>query len=146
MHLRLVFRFLAPAIFCAVRLCHPAAAADKLLFDFQGAADLKAWSQFLPDSPQVPGAKDQFWKETHGSDWDGEDPDFLPIFAAYGPSQGTTNVWDFTQAVKWWTGGKHPNYGFTLHNADYTTVDYLWVHSRWARNVSLRPAMMVIYE
>ena len=111
MHLRLVFRFLAPAILCAVRLCHPAA-ADKLLFDFQGAADLKAWSQFLPDSPQVPGAKDQFWKETHGSDWDGEDPDFLPIFAAYGPSQGTTNVWDFTQAVKWWTGGKHPNYGY----------------------------------
>jgi hypothetical protein len=57
MHLRLGFRFLAPAIFCAVRLCHPAA-AEKLLFDFQGAADLKAWSQFLPDSPQVPGAKE----------------------------------------------------------------------------------------
>jgi hypothetical protein len=91
-------------------------------------------------------AKDRFWKETHGSNWDSDDPDFLPIFAAYGPSQGTTNVWDFTEAVKWWTGGKHPNYGFTLYNGDYTAVDYLWVHSRWVKDVSRRPAMMVIYE
>ncbi|MGA2621718.1 MAG: DNRLRE domain-containing protein, partial [Thermoguttaceae bacterium] len=91
-------------------------------------------------------AKDRFWKETHGSNWDSDDPDFLPIFAAYGPSQGTANVWDFTEAVKWWTDGKHPNYGFTLYNGDYTAVDYLWVHSRWVKDVSRRPAMMVIYE
>ncbi len=91
-------------------------------------------------------AKDQFWKETHGSSWDGDDPDFLPMFIAYGPSQGTANVWDFTQAVEWWTDGAHPNYGFTLYNANYTMVDYLWVHSRWAKDAKQRPAMMVIYE
>jgi hypothetical protein len=91
-------------------------------------------------------AKDRFWKETHGSSWDGDDPDFLPTFIAFGPSQGTANVWDFTEAVKWWTDGKHPNHGFTLYNADYTSVDYLWVHSRWVKDVSRRPAMMVIYE
>ena len=34
------------------------AAAEKLLFDFKDGADLKAWSQFLPDNPKVPGAKE----------------------------------------------------------------------------------------
>jgi hypothetical protein len=91
-------------------------------------------------------AKDRFWKETHGSSWDGDDPDFLPMFIACGSSQGTANVWDFTQAVQGWTDGRHLNYGFTLYNADYTMVDYLWVHSRWAKDVNRRPAMMVIYE
>lgn len=91
-------------------------------------------------------AKDQFWKESHGSNWDGDDPDFLPIFAAYGPSQGMTNVWDFTEAVKWWTDGKHLNHGFTLYNAmlDYRVGFMAW--SRWAKEISRRPAMMVIYE
>ena len=91
-------------------------------------------------------AKDRFWKETHGSSWDGNDPDFLPMFIAYGSSQGTANVWDFMQAVRCWTDGTHPNHGFTLYNADYTMVDYLWVHSRWAKEVRQRPALMVIYE
>jgi hypothetical protein len=91
-------------------------------------------------------AKDQFWKELHGASWDGDDPDFLPMFIAHGPSQGTTNAWDFTQALKWWTDGKHPNHGFTLYNAVRSNVDYLWVHSCRAKEVRLRPAMMVIYE
>ena len=91
-------------------------------------------------------AKDRFWKETHGSNWDGDDPDFLPMFIAYGPSQGTANVWDFTEAVKWWTDGRHPNHGFTLYNGDYTAVDYLWVYSRWAKEIRQRPAMVVIHE
>ncbi|HKI18830.1 MAG TPA: DNRLRE domain-containing protein, partial [Isosphaeraceae bacterium] len=91
-------------------------------------------------------AKDQFWKELHGASWDGDDPDFLPMFIAHGPSQGTTNAWDFTQAVKWWTDGKHPNHGFTLYNAARSSVDYLWVHSCRAKDVRLRPALMVIYE
>jgi hypothetical protein len=91
-------------------------------------------------------AKDQFWKEVHGASWDSDDPDFLPMFIAHGPSQVTTNVWDFTQAVKWWTDGKHPNHGFTLYNAVRSNVDYLWVHSSKAKDVHLRPAMMVIYE
>ncbi len=91
-------------------------------------------------------AKDRFWKELHGASWDGDDPDFLPMFIAHGPSQGTTNVWDFTQAVKWWTDGKHPNHGFTLYNAVRSNVDYLWVHSCRAKEVRLRPAMVAIYE
>jgi hypothetical protein len=93
-------------------------------------------------------AKDRFWKETHGSSWDGEDPDFLPIIAAYGPGQGTTNVWDFTEAVKWWTDGKHPNHGFTLNNAGrglHNTMGFD-AYSRWAKEISRRPAMVVIYE
>lgn len=91
-------------------------------------------------------AKDQFWKESHGSSWDGDDPDFLPMFAAYGPSQGTTNVWDFTEAVKWWTDGNHRNHGFTLYNAmlDYRVGFMAW--SRWAKEINRRPAMMVVYE
>ena len=68
------------------------------------------------------------------------------MFIAHGPSQGTTNTWDFTQAVKWWTDGKHPNHGFTLYNAVRSNVDYLWVHSCKAKDVRLRPALMVIYE
>jgi len=91
-------------------------------------------------------ARDQFWQELHGASWDGTDPDFLPMFIAHGPSQGTTNGWDFTQAVKWWTDGKHPNHGFTLYNGVRTNVDYLWVHSCRTKEVRLRPAMMVIYE
>jgi hypothetical protein len=91
-------------------------------------------------------AKDQFWKELHGASWDGDDPDFLPMFIAHGPSQGTTSVWDFTEAVKWWTDGMHPNHGFTLYNAARSNVDYLWVQSCKARDVRLRPAMMVVYE
>jgi hypothetical protein len=93
-------------------------------------------------------AKDRFWKETHGSSWDGADPDFLPIIAAYGPGQGTTNVWDFTEAVKWWTDGKHPNHGFTLNNAGrglHNTMGFD-AYSRWAKEISRRPAMVVIYE
>jgi hypothetical protein len=91
-------------------------------------------------------ARDRFWKEIHGANWDGDDPDFLPLFIAHGPSQGTTNVWDFTQAVKWLTDGKHPNHGFTLYNAPGSTTDFLHVHSRWEKDVHLRPAMMVIYQ
>jgi hypothetical protein len=93
-------------------------------------------------------AKDRFWKETHGSSWDGEDPDFLPIIAAYGPGQGTTNVWDFTEAVKWWTDGKHPNHGFTLNNAGrglHNTMGFA-AYSRRAKEIRQRPAMVVIYE
>jgi len=34
------------------------AAAEKVLFEFKHGADLKAWSQFLPDNLKVPGAKE----------------------------------------------------------------------------------------
>jgi hypothetical protein len=92
-------------------------------------------------------AKDHFWKELHGMDWDGDDPDFLPLFIAHGPSQGTANVWDFTQALRWWTDGKHPNYGFTLNNAiNGSMSDGLVAYTSRAKEVRRRPALMVIYE
>ena len=39
----------------------------------------------------------------------GDDPDFLPIYLAHGPSQGKVNTWDFTHAVRFWTDGQHAN-------------------------------------
>ena len=45
----------------------------------------------------------------------GDDPDFLPVYLAHGPSQGKVNTWDFTHAVRFWTDGKHANHGFMLH-------------------------------
>ena len=73
----------------------------------------------------------------------GDDPDFLPTFLAYGPGQGKVNTWDFTQAVRHWTGGKHPNHGFMLHGDSH---HYLMAHTREAKAVKDRPAVMVIYE
>jgi hypothetical protein len=46
----------------------------------------------------------------------GEDPDFWPVFLTHGPAGGgAVSVWDFTDAVKFWQDGKHPNRGFFLH-------------------------------
>jgi hypothetical protein len=87
-------------------------------------------------------ARDKFWKEVGGYHWD-EDPDFLPIFLAYGPSQGKVNTWDFTQAVRFWTDGKHANHGFMLHG---DTHDFMLGHSRKAKELKDRPAVLVIYE
>jgi hypothetical protein len=93
-------------------------------------------------------AKDRFWQELLGMNWHGDDPDFLPLIIAHGPSQQTTSVWDFTEAVKWWTAGKQPNQGFTLNNATYelSLRDGLIAYTSRAKDVRLRPAMMVIYE
>lgn len=90
-------------------------------------------------------AKEKFWKNISGWSWDGDDPDFLPLFVAYGPTQGRVNVWDFTQAVKYWTDGKHPNRGFFWHG----DTTYLWpgnCPTRETEKVKDRPAVMVIYE
>jgi len=80
--------------------------------------------------------------------WHGDDPDFLPTIIAHGPSQQTTSVWDFTEAVKWWTSGKQPNHGFTICNAVYglSIADGLIAYTSRAKDVSVRPAMLVIYE
>jgi hypothetical protein len=87
-------------------------------------------------------ARDRFWKEVGGMHW-GEDPDFLPVFLAHGPGQGKVNTWDFTEAVRYWTGGKHPNHGFMLHGDSH---DYLRAHTREAKALRDRPAVLVIYE
>jgi hypothetical protein len=88
-------------------------------------------------------AKDKFWKNIGGTHW-GDDPDFLPIFLAYGPSQGKVNTWDFAEAVRFWTDGKHPNHGFMLHG---DAQDYMAsCPSRKAEQIKDRPAVLVIYE
>jgi hypothetical protein len=87
-------------------------------------------------------AKDKFWKAVGGMHW-GDDPDFLPIFLAHGPGQGKVNTWDFTEAVRFWTEGKHANHGFMLHGDSH---DYMIAHSREAKNMADRPAVLVIYE
>jgi hypothetical protein len=87
-------------------------------------------------------APDRFWHAVGGMDW-GEDPDFLPIFLAHGPGQGKVNAWDFTEAVRFWTSGKHANHGFMLHGDSH---DYMIAHSREAKRRADRPAVLVIYE
>jgi len=88
-------------------------------------------------------AKDKFWKAIGGWYY-GDDPDFLPVYLAHGPSQGKVNTWDFTHAVRFWTDGKHVNHGFMLHG---NAGDWLVrAHSREAREIKDRPAVLVIYE
>jgi hypothetical protein len=87
-------------------------------------------------------AHDRFWKAVGGMHW-GEDPDFLPVFLAYGPGQGKVNSWDFAEAVRFWTDGKHANHGFMLHGDSH---DYMTAHSREAKDLKDRPAVLVIYE
>ena len=88
-------------------------------------------------------AKDKFWKAI-GGQYYGDDPDFLPVFLAYGPGQGRVNVWDFTEAVRFWTGGKHDNHGFMLHGDGKD-----WMGRACYReypDVRSRPAVLVLYE
>jgi outer membrane protein assembly factor BamB len=103
----------------------------------------RPWQEFEMNSFEY--AKDKFWKETWGMSWTGADPDFFPLFLAHGPSQGTANTWDFTRAVNYWIDGKHPNHGFALYAAP-RYIDYLWVHTRKAKEVRNRPTLFVIYR
>jgi hypothetical protein len=88
-------------------------------------------------------AKDKFWKEVGGMNWSGNDPDFLPIYLAHGPGREGCNVWDFTEAVKFWTDGKHANRGFMLHG---DSKDWFRAYFREAEKVKDRPALLVVYE
>ena len=93
-------------------------------------------------------AKDKTWKELAGADWNGDDPDFLPLYVAYGRTQGAgiVHTWDFSEAVKYWTAGGHPNHGYGMY-CQYHEPDRWWAApSRRAANVKDRPALMVIYE
>lgn len=87
-------------------------------------------------------AKDKFWKDVGGFHWT-DDPDFLPVFLAYGPGRAKVNSWDFTEAVRFWTGGEHTNHGFMLHG---DSRDYMNGFTREAKVIKNRPAVLVIYE
>lgn len=87
-------------------------------------------------------ARDKFWKEVGGASY-GDDPDFLPLYVAHGPGTPGVNVLEFSDAVRFWTNGKHPNHGFMLHG---DSKDYITAFSRDAAEVKQRPALLVAYE
>ena len=101
----------------------------------------RPWEEYEVNAYEY--AKDRFWKAIGGW-YHAEDPDFLPIYLAHGPSQGKVNTWDFTHAVRFWTDGKHANHGFMLHG---NAGDWLArAHSREAKEIRDRPAVLVMYE
>ncbi|MDB5307375.1 MAG: hypothetical protein JWO38_1577 [Gemmataceae bacterium] len=88
-------------------------------------------------------ARDKFWKEIGGFHRGEDDPDFLPVFLAYGPGRpGKVNTWEFTQAVRFWTDGKNANHGFMLHG---DAGDYMTAYAREAVEIKNRPAVLVVY-
>ena len=91
-------------------------------------------------------ARDKYWQEISGMQWNGSDPDFLPLILAYGQSQVNVCNWDFTQAVRYWADGKHANHGFALYSITPDYMDYMICWSSKAKELSSRPALMVIYE
>jgi hypothetical protein len=100
----------------------------------------RPWEEYEVNAYEY--AKDKFWKAIGGMYY-GDDPDFLPTYLAYGPSQGKVNTWDFTHAVRFWTDGKHANHGFMLHG---NAGDWFpRAHSREAAAIRDRPAVWVIY-
>jgi hypothetical protein len=88
-------------------------------------------------------AKDKFWKAVGGMYY-GEDPDFLPLYLAYGPGNAPVSSWDFTEAVRFWTDGAHENHGFFLHGDSFHYMGR--AYCRDAREVRKRPAILVVYE
>ena len=88
-------------------------------------------------------AKDKFWHEISGMDWDGNDPDFLPLIIAYGQSNVGVSRWNFTEAVRYWRTTGNMNHGFALTSIE---MDYMNCFSAKAKQLSDRPALLVIYE
>lgn len=88
-------------------------------------------------------ARDKFWTQYAATTW-GDEGDCTAVLLAYGPSSGKANSWDFTQAVRYWTDGQHPNHGFILYGVPNT--DYLNIFTRECRDIKNRPCLVVIYE
>ena len=103
----------------------------------------RAWVEGEANGYQY--AADRLWKEAGGMNWDGDDPDFLPVFLAHGPAQttGAACSWDFTEAVRFWTDGTRPNCGFLLHGDGFPSMR---VFTRECKDAKLRPALLVVYE
>lgn len=102
----------------------------------------KPWEEYEVNAYEY--AKNKFWRNYGGTHWEGDNPDFLPIYLAYGPGGGTVSSWNFTEAVKYWTSGKNANHGFMMH---CDARDWLQrAHYRESTEVRKRPALLVIYE
>lgn len=91
-------------------------------------------------------AKGLLWNESNGRNWTGPDPDFDPVFIAFGQSQQNLGVWDFTAPVQLWTAGRHANHGFTIYSVFPDFMDYFLAHTSEAKNLQDRPALMVAYD
>jgi hypothetical protein len=102
---------------------------------------MREWNEYEVNCYQYD--KGKLWKAMAGCCYATDDPDFLPLFFAHGPGQGPANIWDFTEAVRFWTDGTHANHGFLFHG---DSKDYMTIASREHPQTKLRPAMMVIYE
>ena len=114
--------------------------ATKMPTMWVAEACARDWDEYQVNCYQYADGK--LWKAISGQYY-GDDPDFLPLFLAFGPGQGPCNAWDFTEAVRFWTTGRHRNFGFMFHG---DAEDYFVTYSRECREVKLRPAIMVIYE
>ncbi len=88
-------------------------------------------------------AKDKFWQDSNGFSWLGEDPDFWPAYIAYGACYDKTGVFDFKEAVKFWTNGKKKNYGFIIYGSGSERAR---AYSYNTKDIKQRPAIYVIYE
>ncbi|MDD7986152.1 DNRLRE domain-containing protein [Lentisphaera marina] len=89
-------------------------------------------------------AKHKYWNNYSGRNWDGENPDSLPIYAAHGPGQGQTNVWDMTEVTRKWLKGDIANHGFWLYG---DSKDWLLsAHYSESNELNKRPTLYVIYE
>jgi hypothetical protein len=88
-------------------------------------------------------AKDKFWQDSNGFSWIGDDPDFWPVYIASGACYDKTGVFDFKEAVKFWTGGKNKNYGFIIFGDGSARAR---AYSCNSKDVKLRPAIYVVYE
>jgi hypothetical protein len=88
-------------------------------------------------------APGKLWKAVSGL-YHGQDPDYWPVFLASGPAGGgPVSTWDFTEALKFWTDAAHPNHGFFLYG---DSNDYARIYTYTAKEVKVRPAILVIYE
>jgi hypothetical protein len=87
-------------------------------------------------------AKDKFWRAI-GGQYYGEDPDFWPVYLAYGQSQGKVCFWDFAEAVRFWTDGARENHGFMLHGDSHDWMGRA-CYREWPE-VKNRPAVLVAW-
>ena len=101
----------------------------------------RPWDEYEVNAYEF--AKDKFWKAIGGMHW-GDAPDFHPVYIAHGPGGGQVSVWDFKEAIKFWTDGEHSNNGFMLHCDAYDW--FLRAHYRESRVIKNRPAVLVVYE
>jgi hypothetical protein len=102
----------------------------------------RPWEEYEVNAYEY--ARTKFWRNYGGTYWEGDDPDFLPVYLAHGPGGGTVSSWDFAEAVKFWTSGKHANHGFMLHSDARDWMSR--AHYRESAEVRKRPALLVVYQ